>query len=522
MIDTLARDECAGVAALVHQSGPSQRVVSWLGGDAATVTVSPSGLIHVSDPDEPPPGGDVMAKLERTGDSFKIIVSPGQHVWVNGELVDSCDLCHGDMIEFGEIGPLSRFRLYPGDKPGRKPVGEILGDGIAYMRSSRQPIVRRTGRWVKRTLHQLVSESSTAFRITILLAFVGLGALIYQQRQLNQMLIQELARESTRLDSFSKTLTRARDEALTVKDLKALRDEIGSRLTTASSRLAALEKRSEAAARVVQDAQGSVFLLQGGYGFRHTPTGQFLRQVLDESGNPLLNPLGQPLLSLGDAGPIAEKQFTGTGFAVDPAGVMVTNRHVANPWEEDTVVDVLAAQQMEPVITKFVAYQPGQTKPIPVTLIAASDAADLALLRYTPAGPGPKNLPLATEPPAAGSEVILMGYPTGLRALVAQSGRKFIAELEESKDTEFWSVAAKLAARGAVVPLASRGIVAKVTNATVVYDAETTSGGSGGPVLDSAGRVVAVNFGILPEFGGSNLGVPVKAVQALLQKAGLR
>lgn len=240
MTDTPTRDECVGVAAQVHQSGPSQRVVSWLGSDAAKITVCPSGLIHVNDPDEPAPGSDVKARLERADDSSKIIVSPGQHVWVNGELVDSCGLRRGDMIEFGEIGPLSHFRLYPGDKPGRKAVGEIFWDGIAYLRSSRQPMGRRTGRWIKRTLHQLVSESWAAFRITIVLAFAGLGALICQQRQLKQILIQELANESTRLDSFSKTLSCARDEALIGRDLKALEDEIGSRLSTASSRLAAL------------------------------------------------------------------------------------------------------------------------------------------------------------------------------------------------------------------------------------------------------------------------------------------
>lgn len=85
-----------------------------------------------------------------------------------------------------------------------------------------------------------MSESWAAFRITIVLAFAGLGALICQQRQLKQILIQELAKESTRLDSFSKTLSCARDEALIGRDLKALEDEIGSRLSTASSRLAAL------------------------------------------------------------------------------------------------------------------------------------------------------------------------------------------------------------------------------------------------------------------------------------------
>jgi S1-C subfamily serine protease len=59
-----------------------------------------------------------------------------------------------------------------------------------------------------------------------------------------------------------------------------------------------------------------------------------------------------------------------------------------------------------------------------------------------------------------------------------------------------------------------------VTRAAVVYDAETTHGGSGGPVLDINGNVIAVNAAIIPEYGGSNLGVPADRVRSLLRDAG--
>ncbi len=61
--------------------------------------------------------------------------------------------------------------------------------------------------------------------------------------------------------------------------------------------------------------------------------------------------------------------------------------------------------------------------------------------------------------------------------------------------------------------------MSQLTDRFVVYDAETTSGGSGGPVLNLAGEVVAVNSAILPEFGGSNLGVPVEHGRTLLEGA---
>ena len=117
-----------------------------------------------------------------------------------------------------------------------------------------------------------------------------------------------------------------------------------------------------------------------------------------------------------------------------------------------------------------------------------------------------------------GDEVIVMGYPTGLRALIAQAGRDFLTARQEAGETGFWTIAQLLSVQERIAPLASRGIIAQITANAVIYDAETTIGGSGGPALDSNGRVVAVNSAILPEFGGANIGVPVAEVHRLLQE----
>jgi S1-C subfamily serine protease len=50
----------------------------------------------------------------------------------------------------------------------------------------------------------------------------------------------------------------------------------------------------------------------------------------------------------------------------------------------------------------------------------------------------------------------------------------------------------------------------------IVYDAATTSGGSGGPLFNRNGKVIGVNFAILNGFGGSNLAVPVRYAKELL------
>jgi serine protease Do len=49
-----------------------------------------------------------------------------------------------------------------------------------------------------------------------------------------------------------------------------------------------------------------------------------------------------------------------------------------------------------------------------------------------------------------------------------------------------------------------------------VYDAATTSGGSGGPLFNRNGKVIGINFAVLRDFGGSNLAVPARYATKLL------
>ena len=74
-----------------------------------------------------------------------------------------------------------------------------------------------------------------------------------------------------------------------------------------------------------------------------------------------------------------------------------------------------------------------------------------------------------------------------------------------------------LAINNQIQPLSSLGIVAQITPDFIVYDAATTQGGSGGPVLSLSGQVVAVTSAVVSEFGGSNIGVPASQAIPLLQ-----
>jgi S1-C subfamily serine protease len=365
---------------------------------------------------------------------------------------------------------------------------------------------------------RLCSQTTILFRLGVLAAIVILGALAYQQTRVSALLQERVATSAGRLDQFSAALARARREALTPGDLQGLRSELAGRLETAAQRLEILERRSSAAERVITAASPAILFLQGAYGFRHKESGRMLRQVVDADGHPLISPLGQPMLTLDGDGPVAERQFTGSAFVVGDPPRIVTNRHVAKPWESDTAgAEMLAAQGLDAVLIKFIAYAPGEPTPRPVAVTRVSEEADLAVLRFPGIAPAGPALRLRASPPKPGDEVFVLGYPTGLRTMLVQAGDAFIAALQKEKDTNFWSVAARLAKSGYIAPLASRGIVGQVTKAAIVYDAETTQGGSGGPVLNANGEVIAVNAAILPEFGGSNLGVPAARVEALLR-----
>jgi S1-C subfamily serine protease len=231
---------------------------------------------------------------------------------------------------------------------------------------------------------------------------------------------------------------------------------------------------------------------------------------------PTLGPDGDPPVTTEGLGPVFEARYTGTGFIASGDGLIVTNRHVAVPWEFDEAAAGIIARGYTPVMRRFIAYMPGVTEPFDVEIVRVSDEADLALLRGDFLAESLAALPLSITPVHPGEEVIVLGYPLGIRALMARTGASFVQQLLSEGDVDFWTAAERLATGGYIAPLASRGIIGQVTLESVVYDAQTTHGGSGGPVLSAAGEVVAINSAVLAGYGGANLGVPAEQARRLL------
>jgi len=517
MNDDADLEEPPAIAALHHLTGPSRGRTSWLSLAQHDVVVRPDGDIRiVGEPD----GGPVpacRARFRRTGGTYLVEPSGDGAIWVNRTQVGEKQLSHRDMIEFGEDGPLSRFEIIDETHPLHRPIPDIFEDALAYFRVSRRPLLRRAMTALAQLAGELALRTTVLFRITIVIAVLAIAAIAWQQSRLIRDLEETVAAGHKRLDAVAAALAVAREEALGPEDLSLLRQDVGRQFTAQVKRLEELEQRWQAGAQIVARSSSSVVFLQCAFGLRDGNTGRMLRTMVGADGKPLRGPAGNPLLSLEGEGPVAERQIVGTGFFIAGSGEIATNRHVAFPWEKDAAAKAAAIMGLEPVMLKFIAYIPGSPEPVAVEPETVSASSDLAVLTVKGAVPAVPGLEIAPTPPAVGEDILVMGYPAGLRSMLAQSGVAFIKSLQESEEVGFWQISAQLAKAGYIRPLASRGIVAQMTPSALVFDAETTHGGSGGPVLDRNGRVVAIQSAILPEYGGSNLAVPVSELRKLLK-----
>lgn len=464
--------------------------------------------IHIS-ADDFPTVQPLHATLTREGRTYVVTAHAGATVRVNGEAVIAQRLKHGDAIRLGDRGPIMRFRAVESQALKHRSVGEIMRDCLDGARVQYDPGLARVAALLRDAPPQMLTESSPWVRrglvAAVAILFVAVALLAYRTISLER----ELAAQRGYFEGLGELALESRESGtLTVEELQALEARIEERLTL-------LEARSQAGERIVREASRSVVLVMGSYGFS-LADGRLLRLVMGPGGIPLRDAAGYPRLSVEGDGPALESQFTGTAFVATDDGLLLTNRHVALPWEFNPAAQAAIENGLIPVMHKLVGYLPGVKQSFDVELVTASDDADLAVLRCAGVTGRAPALLLSDRDSNPGESVFLLGYPTGIRALLARSDHTLVDSLRMEGSLDFWRTADRLSAGGHVAPLATRGIVGQVTRSSIVYDAETTHGGSGGPVLDLTGRVQAINAAVLTDFGGSNIGVPAAQARLLL------
>jgi S1-C subfamily serine protease len=297
-------------------------------------------------------------------------------------------------------------------------------------------------------------------------------------------------------------------------------ESLARQVERTQNRLDRLENEDRIAETIVHTYGPSVCFLHVVVGFRDKDSGQLIRIAEDATGEARVDDKGMLSLDTDGTGPPLQLDFFGSGFLVASDGRLLTNHHVAEPWEGDMELKQILGFGAAAFVVSYTAYFPGTSQGIVAKLDRISQHADLATLKLqTPAPPHTALLELddRSEASVTGDPVVLIGYPTGIEGILARAGSDVTRKVAENAQGAT-QILSQLAAQHLIRPTTTQGHIGDVLKDTIVYDAATTSGGSGGPLFNRDGKVIGVNSAILKDFGGSNLAVPVRYANELLKQ----
>jgi serine protease Do len=287
------------------------------------------------------------------------------------------------------------------------------------------------------------------------------------------------------------------------------------------------EQTRRSTQKIAEVYSPGVCLIVGSYSFVERGTGRALRyESADSVFDSPIDKSGHLLVSVDGAGPAYQVDYTGTGFAVEE-GMIATNKHVVQPWANDRVAQILEEQGagFTARLDSLVAFFPSIKQAFELKIATTSVRYDIALCKFEQGNAALPVMPLSNEDPSSiiGEPVVLLGFPTGVDGLlqrIEEGEKREILKLHGRSATD---VAEGLAERGLIRPLTTTGTISDALPGKIVHSAQTTEGGSGSPMFDRDGRVIAINSAILTtidgnqSFGGSNFGVPIKVAFEMLQ-----
>ena len=479
--------------------------------------------------------------FERDGEVVLQDGGSGSGTLLDGEPVQEAVLRHGDVLELGAGGP--KLRLRDDDAPRVS-----LGKALAWARPEGDRLSDLPG-FARVLLRETAARTTLPFRATLAGVLV-LGALVFAWTEWQSHRVRvELARlrealqaaESERQRFYARIEEERRkaeaDRSVLearIEELRGREEQLNRQLAEAAAgevhavrqdlaatrdRLANLEGERAAGERVIREYGPGVCLIQGAFAF-YDKDARPLRYRLEE-GNPIRDDEGNPVLDPAGTGAVHLVEYFGTGFLVDRAGLLLTNRHVAEPWWNEGTADALIARGFKPRFTLFRAFFPREAEPFELEVVRHAAATDLSLLRLDLRGRRIPALPLdrTGRGAVAGQPVVVVGDPAGLEALLAKTDGKVVKEVLTAAGTSSERITEVLARKGLIRPSTTQGHIGDVTKSDIVFDAPTTQGGSGGPVLNKEGVVIGVEYAVLSKFGGNSFGVPIGYAVDLLKGA---
>jgi S1-C subfamily serine protease len=399
-----------------------------------------------------------------------------------------------------------------------------------------------------------VSEEQRTLRVgrLIALAIVGVAAVVFlifyhRTQQQNTRVYAAITRlqtgaltEQELMDRSRRVLEHVQNDPSPPRDSKELqlqkqsqnlRSQIASsgtqnisalqsQLSVVEERLQRLEAGGKIAQTIIQTYESSVCLIHVVVGFRERSTGLKLRyEGVTSTGEPATDKHSNPLVGSTGSGPEVHLDVLGTGFLVSDKGQILTNHHVAEPWWDNDDLKEMTDQGVDPVVIEMTAYFPGISHGISMTTETISPDADVALLKGNVSGPKIKEVVFAESDRSAvsGGPVVLLGYPTGVDAILARSGEETIRSIATATKGEPKAVVEELARRHLIRPVVTQGHIGDVLPDKIIYDAQTSIGGSGGPLFNSEGKVIGINFAMVRDFGGANFAIPIAYGKSLLK-----
>ncbi len=322
--------------------------------------------------------------------------------------------------------------------------------------------------------------------------------------------------------SGQKEKLQQQSEELRQKISSAEAGEVSSlrkQLNETTSRLKRIETESQSAEDVIRAYAPSVCLLHVSVSFVDHASGRPLRYGgINPDGEPLQDSDGNTVYTLEGRAPEVRADFFGTGF-IAGEGRVLTNHHVAQPWWKNDELAKVLNQGFDPAIADLTAYFPDAAAGVPVNVAQISEEADLAVLKGDLSSLKRPLLKLDASKGAAvsGQTLLSLGYATGISAILARAGEDAVNDIAKATGGDPKKVVNELLRRKLIRPLVTQGHIGDVLQDKIVYDAQTTSGGSGGPLINHDGEVIGVTFAVVRGFGGSNFGVPIRYAQPLLK-----
>ena len=403
--------------------------------------------------------------------------------YVNGTRITGDTLLKdGDVIGFGVKGPALEFHVLEAQGEPLAPTAAELAAGRASAPKAQvaaisAPPPRRTSTAVR--IAQEVARQTKQLRNTTKVLFgillVAFGAFVWIQVRAARSQ-SEVAALQRRADSLtievSRVIGQFQNQIQSVRD--ALRESQGevARLRGALNAAGASGNAAEIARLRAQldqaEARQRGIVGAAGVDYRN------LTQRNQDA-------VAMVLVKFGE-----DDSFSGTAFAVDSQGTLVTNKHVLLGESGDRIPQEIAV--------KF----SGSKQWFRGRMVGVAADADIGVLKVDIRGGTPRiaGIERDTRSLQRGDPVAIIGYPLGFDLPMRGEGMYAVAE-----------------------PTLTVGTASKVLPGVVQVDGYGAPGSSGSPIFNRDGRVVAVLYGGERESNGKIIfAVPVQYVLSYLQQ----